>query len=197
MWDHPRACGKHGRQPTHRRLLVGSPPRLRETLGRAITSETWKRITPAPAGNTLIHCLATKIGQDHPRACGKHLDDLIVYFEDEGSPPRLRETRNRVVWPSRFRRITPAPAGNTGYQCFQSFFHGDHPRACGKHCRVSDIHTIARGSPPRLRETLRVIKPFSIWTGITPAPAGNTFTCDDCGDVYQDHPRACGKHFFI
>ena len=52
----------------------GSPPRLRETQGVELGDSAAARITPAPAGNTLLWHLSLCLQQDHPRACGKHLN---------------------------------------------------------------------------------------------------------------------------
>ena len=71
------------------------------------------RITPAPAGNTVVSTSAATIRQDHPRACGKHPEEAYLKNVTMGSPPRLRETPvSEIPWQTTCR-ITPAPAGNT------------------------------------------------------------------------------------
>ena len=92
------------------------------------------RITPAPAGNTEALGLDAEQVQDHPRACGKHLDITIPNSFSTG--------------------ITPAPAGNTDNIVNSFEYYKDHPRACGKHSVSISFIVTPSGSPPRLRETL-------------------------------------------
>ena len=53
-WDHPRVCGKNPKELNKGRLLMGSPPRVREKL--FLGAELPKRygITPACAGKTWL-----------------------------------------------------------------------------------------------------------------------------------------------
>ena len=53
------------------------------------------------------------------------------------------------------------------------------------------------GSPPRLRETPLLFLLCVDPEGITPAPAGNTLIAGTIAILYEDHPRACGKHSFL
>ena len=91
-----------------------------------------------------------------------------------GSPPRLRETRPHPQEQAPGQRITPAPAGNTGQTAYVEQIIRDHPRACGKHEVLGVIAVVIVGSPPRLRETQRVVGANEKEVRITPAPAGNT-----------------------
>ncbi len=50
--DHPRVCGKHNISISHFLFLIGSPPRMRETLIFNTSASIQLRITPAYAGNT-------------------------------------------------------------------------------------------------------------------------------------------------
>ena len=111
--DHPRACGKHFWGGFTSPLVIGSPPRLRETLLPLSIFLSNYRITPAPAGNTKTACSRYLRYWDHPRACGKHWDNWDSIIGITGSPPRLRETQNGMGGQVRLDRITPAPAGNT------------------------------------------------------------------------------------
>ena len=113
IWDHPRACGKH-LQPLPRPFQPGgSPPRLRETRPPTNQRTRFTRITPAPAGNTLVISGKITGRRDHPRACGKHGEHANISRVFQGSPPRLRETHYRDTHHTGPCRITPAPAGNT------------------------------------------------------------------------------------
>ena len=131
----------------------GSPPRLRETLISPASHLYASRITPAPAGNTTKGRIMFTEWQDHPRACGKHEKRKILEVATLGSPPRLRETLLFQQDIGRIGRITPAPAGNTGYGGMHHIKYRDHPRACGKHNVDDEAFIVQAGSPPRLRET--------------------------------------------
>ena len=50
-------------------------------------------ITPAHAGNTLTEHHHHRSCQDHPRVCGKHEYEKLKRSIEQGSPPRMRETR--------------------------------------------------------------------------------------------------------
>ena len=52
-WDHPRACGEHGKGPGHSSPGEGSSPRLRGTLWVVADFIGDLGIIPALAGNTL------------------------------------------------------------------------------------------------------------------------------------------------
>ena len=51
--------------------------------------------------------------QDHPRVCGKHTDFDFQLLDQQGSPPRMRETPLCDIFRPRPDRITPVYAGNT------------------------------------------------------------------------------------
>ena len=70
-------------------------------------------ITPASAGKTVSISLSCKMGQDHPRECGKN--PMIVFISSIilGSPPRVREKQGVDLMYAVSLRITPASAGKT------------------------------------------------------------------------------------
>ena len=172
--DHPRACGKHWWCGVCMYVVLGSPPRLRETPYISPSTPPPTRITPAPAGNTTRWLTCVTLIGDHPRACGKHTRKCKWTARRTGSPPRLRETRRFSQVTHAQTRITPAPAGNTIHHHPDPYMVQDHPRACGKH-----------------RQSW-----FGFWAylRITPAPAGNTQNSSKFPPRLRDHPRACGKH---
>ena len=92
-----------------------------------------KRITPAPAGNTVTAEELNRFAEDHPRTCGEHNILDLVQLELAGSPPHLRGTRIFDFIAAQSLRITPAPAGNTGSSAYSSKVERDHPRTCGEH----------------------------------------------------------------
>ena len=52
--DHPRACGEQATYDGTDTILVGSPPRMRGTEMDLSTLNSYLRITPAHAGNSLM-----------------------------------------------------------------------------------------------------------------------------------------------
>ena len=112
--DHPRVCGEQYDRLMETSCIEGSPPRVRGTAPEDKPVETNKRITPACAGNSILHCANMLHLKDHPRVCGEqaifHPDKIPV----GGSPPRVRGTVQRLPGSRRLRRITPACAGNSG-----------------------------------------------------------------------------------
>ncbi len=92
--DHPRVCGKHIVFHRRRHNPPGSPPRMRETLQQLKIMLEKQGITPAYAGNTSDAGFNAVLAKDHPRVCGKHLVGAGNFNREEGSPPRMRETRD-------------------------------------------------------------------------------------------------------
>ena len=93
LQDHPRVCGKHNCRLPRFRHVVGSPPRMRETLFNFPVSFSLPGITPAYAGNTTTVLFSHLPRRDHPRVCGKHHSFAEQGLKYAGSPPRMRETQ--------------------------------------------------------------------------------------------------------
>ena len=193
-WDHPRACGEHVACTRSVSNAGGSSPRLRGTLRGVLDLSAERGIIPALAGNTHGPCSATNSTRDHPRACGEHIELVVVMVADPGSSPRLRGTLTARRPRPTVRGIIPALAGNTPADTWVSNRLGDHPRACGEHDVDDQLQRGPRGSSPRLRGT----RGFSRWRwstpGIIPALAGNTRIIRAHVVSLWDHPRACGEH---
>jgi hypothetical protein len=92
---------------------AGSPPHLRGTHIAVMYVGLFVRITPAPAGNTLLSILWLCPAWDHPRTCGEHFSTPSTPSALAGSPPHLRGTLSKCFSLLSVSRITPAPAGNT------------------------------------------------------------------------------------
>ena len=88
--DHPRMCGEKSLVMRWMSRSMGSPPRMRGKAADALAQHTLLGITPAYAGKSgffrLLHCIVW----DHPRVCGEKRHPAHVYFNDLGSPPRMR-----------------------------------------------------------------------------------------------------------
>ena len=92
--------------------------------------------------------------------------------------------------------IIPAYAGNTLEQSLGRRFVGDHPRVCGEHMVKPVTVCVTTGSSPRMRGTLRDVRPAHVTHGIIPAYAGNTSPPTKRTARARDHPRVCGEHRF-
>ena len=151
-WDHPRVCGNHVTCPHLISSHQGSPPRVREP--RAVRGLFLSQfgITPACAGTTGQGQGSQRPAQDHPRVCGNHRAPRSQDDRRIGSPPRVREPRDRVEALNCDHRITPACAGTThiGENCVDVV--RDHPRVCGNHKDDFIGEPNSAGSPPRVRE---------------------------------------------
>ena len=136
----------------------GSPPQVRGKPVRCGACARVCGITPADAGKTNPCDFCSGNHWDHPRGCGENRVRLEEHLCGLGSPPRMRgkplpQTKRLSV-----ARITPADAGKTYTvkpccRCKQ-----DHPRGCGEnqvpHCLAGHF----RGSPPRMRGKLALIR---------------------------------------
>ena len=91
-------------------------------------------------------------------------------------------------------RITPAYAGNTNIVKSILVNFWDHPRVCGEHPLHRLKGNVYKGSPPRMRGTLRIAIKENSKDRITPAYAGNTRNRARRNRDAEDHPRVCGEH---
>ena len=91
-------------------------------------------------------------------------------------------------------RIIPAFAGNTCYFWELWFFQRDHPRIRGEHYNGVVYRNLIPGSSPHSRGTLSAVTKNHVQTGIIPAFAGNTVSCDEKSCSNWDHPRIRGEH---
>ena len=69
--DHPRVCGEKRKTGKTRRVVWGSPPRMRGKEGNKNLVQDEERITPAYAGKRpCLTCVLATLW-DHPRVCGE------------------------------------------------------------------------------------------------------------------------------
>ena len=149
-----------------------------------------------------------------PRVCGKDLVAPKLSITLTGSPPRVREGRNRRIPRPNSIRITPACAGRT-VEVYQAWTgERDHPRVCGKDDVKHHVDCAKLGSPPRVREGLHAVDRTVQTARITPACAGRTCAHgigsaisrgspprvregpairNRSSCAVKDHPRVCGK----
>ncbi len=115
--NHPRACGEQTLPPSKKVCSMGSPPRVRGTVGGLLLERGGYGITPARAGNSRGKRPGDGRAEDHPRACGEQRVMWRVCCMTSGSPPRVRGTASTSgPWTAGIR-ITPARAGNRGAKC--------------------------------------------------------------------------------
>ena len=111
--DHPRVCGKDGKNFWNLDTGEGSPPRMRERHTYLKPGEGITGITPAYAGKTHVFETGRRYHGDHPRVCGKDPNQAAHSKTQSGSPPRMRERRSKKDFRDRRHGITPAYAGKT------------------------------------------------------------------------------------
>ena len=70
--DHPRACGEHFPTILGIKIGAGSSPRMRGAPNLYVFDMVSPRIIPAHAGSTPRRLTRSRLGRDHPRACGEH-----------------------------------------------------------------------------------------------------------------------------
>ena len=68
------------------------------------------------------------------------------------------------------------------------------PADAGKTSRRGSVHTLYKGSPPRMRGKPGASKGYERSDGITPADAGKTAVVVYLAAVMEDHPRGCGEN---
>ena len=147
---------------------------MREKLFSCILETCLRGITPACAGKTFKIGDSMPRGWDHPRMCGKNSISSNEVSHTPGSPPHVREKRNRKYCLNLCSGITPACAGKTKPISTIYFIRRDHPRMCGKNATNTTRAQAILGSPPHVREKRDQSFTLSIVIGITPACAGKT-----------------------
>ncbi len=111
---HPRGCGEHEDPSACADASPGSSPRVRGTRVRRCQAALRRGFIPAGAGNTVRTVLRSFSRPVHPRGCGEHLDPTVPSGRINGSSPRVRGTRVRLMRGITRLRFIPAGAGNTG-----------------------------------------------------------------------------------
>ena len=153
-----------------------------------------ERIIPAHAGQTSSCKFSTKSPTDHPRACGANFHIQTDTVPENGSSPRMRGKRLRIIQDREHIRIIPAHAGQTTPTTKGSRAPTDHPRACGANSgQVGDGHLL-QGSSPRMRGKLGDEPIDDAADRIIPAHAGQTWSMAVLSCSRTDHPRACGAN---
>ena len=191
--DHPRSCGEQLEHHCFTLLTTGSPPLMRGTVLITQQLAGGPRITPAHAGNSQFPPSRPLSCRDHPRSCGEQTYNITYLGLDQGSPPLMRGTVAEQLSSIDPLRITPAHAGNSGVCQGCLRIPRDHPRSCGEQPTVYTAEDYQIGSPPLMRGTDLSRGGDIMYTGITPAHAGNSLPGSALPSPSQDHPRSCGE----
>ena len=194
---HPRACGENFTFGGRGKIIEGSSPRVRGKLERPAPTVNITRLIPARAGKTgggRARCTASRA---HPRACGENDRMFVDLGDPDGSSPRVRGKRGKLVGGSRAVRLIPARAGKTNRSDGIDRSSTAHPRACGENWKWSDSPGRASGSSPRVRGKLPAHELNAAGQRLIPARAGKTSDSlrSSLGD--RAHPRACGENAIV
>ena len=91
-------------------------------------------------------------------------------------------------------RFIPTYVGNTYLLLFFTFHSPVHPHVCGEHELERHIHTLGRGSSPRMWGTLRPDNLGSSLSRFIPTYVGNTIFSIFSLKYFAVHPHVCGEH---
>ena len=192
--DHPRGCGEHNFRNCKHEKVSGSSPRMRGALLKFISASPKPGIIPADAGSTQSAHISRVCGTDHPRGCGEHKRDDVIFDIALGSSPRMRGALAITVQQFDRQWIIPADAGSTINLPSRSTSRADHPRGCGEHNIPTVIHGEGKGSSPRMRGARPSQAGCLPGPRIIPADAGSTTIRAANANYDRDHPRGCGEH---
>ena len=169
---------------------------MRGSLSLRSSASALLGIIPAHAGLTIEVTYNDGQNEDHPRACGAHVELAEGIVVEAGSSPRMRGSHSNLHQISTHLGIIPAHAGLTFFFRSARTCNRDHPRACGAHATATTGVKAVEGSSPRMRGSPTQHQSLREVSGIIPAHAGLTLVEDGKNRTLWDHPRACGAHAF-
>ena len=113
--DHPRRCGEHGTRYSAVSGSTGSSPQMRGAPAEQDPAGYHRGIIPADAGSTKGEDPQAATDGDHPRRCGEHSAQGMVFAVGLGSSPQMRGAppSSSSYTPTASGRIIPADAGST------------------------------------------------------------------------------------
>ncbi len=149
--NYPRTRGEYTCSLTAIGLSSGLPPHTRGILLDGYNVLNRRGITPAYAGNTYCRYVPPLPRRDYPRTCGEYCLIPPDCCGSMGSPPHTRGIPNVGAFSKIKLGITPAHAGNTGYQRTPAHLGWDHPRTRGEYDWLILKPVPREGSPPHTR----------------------------------------------
>ena len=190
---HPRGCGEYVFRPTQNYAGVGSSPRVRGILNKAMVGCTQNRFIPAGAGNTnWVGAMPPLPPGSSPRVRGIPLNvpqtSLWLRFIPAGAGNTVLEAGLDLFW-----RFIPAGAGNTLDCRWWANGRPVHPRGCGEY--ASSMVTVCRlhGSSPRVRGIRAGMGFLSARLRFIPAGAGNTVGVFQVSSLGRFIPAGAGN----
>ena len=125
--------------------------------------------------------------------CGEKSERILCCRVVLGSPPRVRGKGYQGNVRDFGRRITPACAGKRAFSHSSDMPARDHPRVCGEKGGAMRFSWLPKGSPPRVRGKVKLVRSDQKLVGITPACAGKSRLWTGMWTSWKDHPRVCGE----
>ena len=148
---HPRAGGENLSEVWSPGAVTGSSPRGRGKRIVPDVGDDRPRLIPARAGKTHALIIGRSSRPAHPRAGGENGDGHDVAAGPEGSSPRGRGKRARVLARAAMGGLIPARAGKTLPKRATRTWLPAHPRAGGENPRSHIEQSGTVGSSPRGR----------------------------------------------
>ena len=124
--------------------------------------------------------------------CGADFPFSLESAPGTGSPPRVRSRPHHRRLGLRHHGITSACAEQTGVQAAIAKCARDHLRVCGADNLIDRKHTVAYGSPPRVRSRPAGRRVSCPARRITSACAEQTLSRSRDVSGRKDHLRVCG-----
>ena len=148
---HPRTCGEHRRVACFKLAYLGSSPHVRGARSAAWSLRRGHGLIPARAGSTFGSVPRDDFNWAHPRTCGEHDRAYQVGDTIQGSSPHVRGALHEDLLDLLERRLIPARAGSTCFNCLSKVHVVAHPRTCGEHNNIHSDRFCPYGSSPHVR----------------------------------------------
>ena len=191
---HPRSRGENRMQARSAISSAGSSPLTRGKPHARRIIQNARRLIPAHAGKTELHCLGEAVARAHPRSRGENAQGQDLKLRHLGSSPLTRgkpRVDNRQVPP---RGLIPAHAGKTRTRPCRGCRSRAHPRSRGENPSPSKRSALVQGSSPLTRGKLARVGAIMRVRGLIPAHAGKTCLAGLVGAHAEAHPRSRGEN---
>ena len=174
----------------------GSSPQARGTAGTNLSAYDSLRFIPAGAGNGAEAAKAAAHEAVHPRRRGERSRTGTSARKASGSSPQARGTGRELARPRHHLRFIPAGAGNGSSATKSVSASPVHPRRRGERDLVDSDVTVASGSSPQARGTVRNGLRDLDRRRFIPAGAGNGSGFPWRTGRWPVHPRRRGERLW-